>query len=75
MTAMANRMQHHWVEAKSFLKRQWPRLTDVDLEEIDGEYDRLIIKIKDLYQGPTEITQEAGIKDKLQKFFNQIESI
>lgn len=69
-----NRMQKHWEPAKAFLKREWPKLTEVDLEEIDGEYDRLIHKIWELYDGPQEIMQEASIKSKLQSFFNYIES-
>ncbi len=65
-------MQQHWQEAQKFLKREWPRLTDVDLEEIDGEYDRLIRKIKELYRGSDEIMQEAPIKEKLQQFLNAL---
>lgn len=66
-------MQSHWDETKPFLKREWPRLTDWDLEEIDGEYDRLIHKIKEVYGGPEEITQEAAIKSKLQRFLKSLE--
>ncbi|MBI2982272.1 MAG: hypothetical protein HYY44_08305, partial [Deltaproteobacteria bacterium] len=49
-------------------KQEWPSLTEVDLEEIDGEYDRLIHKIKEIYRGPDEITQEAAIKGKIKNF-------
>lgn len=72
--AMPNRLQEHWEEAKRFLKREWPRLSEVDLEEIDGEYDRLIRKIKEVYGGPEEIMQEAAIKGRLQSFVNDLES-
>lgn len=68
-----NRMQAHWPAVKSYLKREWPKLTDVDLEQIDGEYDRLIRKVKELYGGSVEIQQEAGIKGKLQRFLNDLE--
>lgn len=68
-----NRMQRSWSEVRGFLKREWPRLTDVDLDDIDGEYDRLIHKIKAVYGGPDEITQEAKIKGKLQRFLNNLE--
>lgn len=70
---MPNRMQLHWNEVQSFLKREWPKLAEVDLEEIDGEFDRLIAKLKDLYGGPAEITQEAYVRDKLQLFLNDLE--
>lgn len=70
-----NRMQTDWDEVKKFLKQEWPRLTDVDLEEIDGEYDRLIRKIKEIYGGPDGITQEAAIKGKIKRFLNHREEI
>lgn len=68
-------MQQHWSEARHYLKREWPKLTDVDLEEIDGQYDRLIGKIRELYNGRAEITQEGAIKTRLQKYFNGLDSI
>jgi hypothetical protein len=70
-----NRMQKHWNAAQTFIKREWPRLTEVDLEEIDGEYDRLIHKVKELYNGGAEIQIEAGIKDKMQRFLNGLEHV
>lgn len=65
-------MQEHWEEVKKFLKQEWPKLTDVDLEEIDGEYDRLITKIKEIYGGPEEITQEAAIKGKIKRIIDRV---
>lgn len=50
-------------------------MTDVDLEEINGEYDRLIHKVKELYGGGDAIQQEAAIKGKIQRFLNDIETI
>ena len=64
-----NRMQGRWPEVRKFLQREWSRLTETDLDEIDGEYDRLIRKVREVYGGPGEITQEAPIKGKLQRFF------
>ncbi len=69
---MPNRMQSHWSEVARFVKIQWPRLTDVDLEQINGEYDRLVSKITELYRSGSEITQEAQIKGKIQRFLNNI---
>ncbi len=74
MATTPNRMQIYWKEVVPFLRQQWPRLTDVDLEEIDGEYDRLISKIKELYDGRVEIMQEAATKGKVQRFLNDLES-
>ncbi len=73
MQTTPNRMQKHWSVVKGFLRREWPRLTDVDLEEIDGEYDRLIHKVKELYDGGEEIQQEAAIKTKIQAYLNDLE--
>jgi hypothetical protein len=73
MTTTPNRLQSHWGEVQLFLKSTWPRLTDVDLEETEGRYDRLIHKIKLLYGGGQEIQIEAGIKTKLQKYLNSLE--
>ena len=69
-----NRMQKNWDATRVFLKRTWPRLTDFDLQQIDGEYDRLISKVKELYGGSANIMQEAGIKSKIQNFLNSLES-
>ena len=68
-----NRMQRYWTPVRAYLKREWPKFTEVDLEDIDGEYDRLIHKVKELYAGPDEVTQEAAIKGKLQRFLNELE--
>lgn len=71
MPTTPNRLEEHWEEAKLFLRQEWPRLSEVDLEEIQGQYDRLIGKIRELYGGNAEIMQEAAIKGKLQRFFNR----
>ncbi len=74
MNHTPNRMQRYWEVIVPFLKREWPRLTDVDIEEIDGEYDRLIHKIWELYDGPQEIMQEAVIKGTIQRYLNDVET-
>lgn len=68
-----NRMQRHWGEVKHFLVREWPKIADVDLEEIDGEYDRLIRIVRGLYGGGEEIQLEGAIKTKMQAFLNSLE--
>ena len=74
-TTTPNRIQKHWDLVKTYLRREWPRLSDVDLEEIDGEYDRLIHKLRELYRSGDEIQIEAGIKGKLQRYLNQLEGV
>lgn len=75
MKTTPNRMQRHWGEASLFLKREWPELTEVDLEEIDGEYDRLIRKVRELCGGGDEIQLEGAIKTKIQTYLNELEGI
>jgi uncharacterized protein YjbJ (UPF0337 family) len=70
-----NRMQKNWDAVKPYLKREWPLLTDVDLEQIDGEYDRLIAKVRELYRTGDEIQIEAWIKGRLQRFLNELEDV
>lgn len=75
MKTTPNRMQLHWDVMKAYLRREWPKLSDVDLEEIDGEYDRLIHTLKELYRCGDEIQIEAGIRDKIQRYLNELESV
>ncbi len=70
---MPNRMQVHWEQVKDFLKREWPDLVEADLVEIDGEYDRLINKLREIYRLGDEIQIEAAIKGKIQRFLNKLE--
>ncbi len=70
-----NRMQKHWPAMADFLQREWPLLTQVDLEDIDGEYDRLIHKIRRIYGGGAEIQMEGKIKTKIQRKLNELEDL
>jgi uncharacterized protein YjbJ (UPF0337 family) len=70
-----NRMQSHWQKVRHFLKTEWPKLTETDLDEIDGEYDRLIHKVKKIYRTGDEIQIEAGIKGKIQLFLNHLDNL
>ena len=75
MAFTPNRIEKNWDAVVPFLKRTWTKLTDVDIEEVDGRYDRLIDKIKDIYGGNIQIMQEAHIKQTLQTFLNDLEKI
>lgn len=67
-----NRMKGHWDEVKRFLKSEWPQLTDADWDEIDGEYDRLISRVCELYHPGAPIMFEAEVKGKIQRFLNKL---
>jgi len=65
------RMQTYWDQVKPFIKKEWPRFSDSSLRTINGDYDRFLKYLKQIYNNfPLE---EAKARDKLQKFFNQLE--
>jgi hypothetical protein len=73
--SIPNRMQKHWPAMIEFLKKEWPLLTEADFDDIDGEYDRLILKIKEIYGGGSEIQMEGKIKSKIQSHLNDLEGL
>jgi uncharacterized protein YjbJ (UPF0337 family) len=64
-----------WKELKGSVKERWGRLTDNDLDVIDGEHDQLIGKIQQRYgiareaaqkqvdEWKAELSREAEFKD------------
>ncbi|HEX2732018.1 MAG TPA: CsbD family protein [Polyangiaceae bacterium] len=44
-----NSIEEHWPQLTSQLKLKWAKLTDDDLEAIDGKKDRLVAKIQERY--------------------------
>lgn len=68
-----NRLQTYWDQVKPFIKSQWPLISDTALNQINGNYDRFLKYLKEAYNNfPLE---EARVRDKLQRFFNQLEKI
>ncbi len=47
-------MKGHWTELKGKLKLQWGKLTDNDLEKINGSHEILQGKLQELYGYQTE---------------------
>lgn len=39
----------NWDQAKGALKQQWSKLTDDDLAMIDGQRDKLVGRLQELY--------------------------
>jgi uncharacterized protein YjbJ (UPF0337 family) len=39
----------NWKQIKGTLKQWWGKLTDDDIEQIDGSYDKLVGKIQERY--------------------------
>lgn len=42
-------LKGQWHQAKGAIKKQWGRLTDDDLSQIDGETERLYGKLQERY--------------------------
>jgi uncharacterized protein YjbJ (UPF0337 family) len=51
-------LQLHWQELKSKAKQAWPRLTDAELDVINGDVARLIDKVRDSQHVSQEEAQE-----------------
>ena len=65
-----NRMQTHWSEVESFIRKEWPRLTPTAVKNIRGNFDRFLKYLKETYDNfPLE---EAKARDKLQNFLNTL---
>ena len=41
--------QGKWRQARGTIKKEWGKLTDDDLDQVQGDYDRLIGKIQERY--------------------------
>lgn len=68
-----NRLQDNWIEAKKFIKKEWPRLSDTAISRMNGNFDVFLKYLKETYNNfPLE---EAKARDKIQSFLNSIEKI
>lgn len=66
-----NRMQIHWEASRSFIKKEWPRFSDTTIKNINGDFDRFLKYLQEIYDNfPLE---EARAREKLQGFFNSLE--
>ena len=52
-------LQRHWKGTSSLLKTYWTKLTDRDLEEIDGRRDKLGASLQSLYSYGEEEAEGA----------------
>jgi len=44
-----DQLEGQWKQIRGEAKRQWGKLTDDDINEIDGNHDRLVGKIQEKY--------------------------
>jgi uncharacterized protein YjbJ (UPF0337 family) len=54
-------LETQWVQAKEFLRDKWSRLTEDDIRQIDGHFDRLSDKLQQRY-GYTSAQAEEEIR-------------
>jgi uncharacterized protein YjbJ (UPF0337 family) len=45
----AEQLKEQWTQFKGELKQQWGKFTDQDLLQIEGNYDKFIGKVQELY--------------------------
>ena len=62
MTMNADVFKGKWGQFKGELKRQWGKITDDDLTQIEGNYDKFIGKVQERY---------GDKKDELMKWADQ----
>lgn len=62
----AKLIESHWEDAKQEIKNKWKKITDKDLEDINGSYKELLKKLKNTYQ-----TTEEDIESKIDSFLGQ----
>jgi len=68
-----NRLQTHWTEARNYIKKEWPKISDYQLSIINGDFDRFLKSLKENYNNfPLE---EAKARTKIQEFLNNLEGI
>lgn len=66
-----NRMQVYWSQVKFFIKKEWPKLSDSAVNNINGDFDKFLEYLKETYNNfPYE---EAVALNKINNFINSIE--
>lgn len=55
-------MKGKWNQLKGNVKKRWGKLTDDDMDRIEGERDRLVGKIQERY-GHSKETAEKEVDD------------
>jgi hypothetical protein len=68
-----NRLEDHWLRIKPLIQQEWNRLSESDLDAMDGRFDLLVTLIRQRYGGRVEIIQEAAIRDTLNRLLKTVE--
>lgn len=67
------RLESHWEEISVRFKERWPLLCQTDLEQISGNYDKLITTLKRIYGRGKSIILEADIRDQVNEIIHQVD--
>lgn len=68
-----NRLQVNWNRIKPLILKKWDLLTDLDLQYIDGEFDRLVDIVKQRYDEPVITVKEADIRQAILEMLQKLE--
>ena len=68
-----NRMESHWHQLKPMILKRWDRLTESDVDYIDGEFDRLVDLVKQRYDVPLKTISEENIRFDALKMLKELE--
>lgn len=73
-TAMSTntRLQDHWPQMRAFIQENWPKMTNVELDRINGDYDVFIKYLKEYYGGFP--LREAQALSKIQSYLNRLDN-
>ncbi len=71
--ATPNRLDTHWKEIRPLLLKKWDRLTESDLDYVDGEFDRLVELVRQRYDDPVITVKEAHIRQDVLDLLQQLE--
>lgn len=66
-----NRMQEHWPEVKLFIKKTWPKFSEVELKRINGDFDRFLTTLREFYNDFP--AREADAREKLNRLCNRLD--
>ena len=69
-----NRLQTHWEAMRPLLLEKWDRLTETDLDFVDGEFDRLVELVRQRYDGPVVTVKEADIRQEVLNLLSLVET-
>ncbi len=62
---LANLLSAEWKQLRGKVKERWGKLTDDEIQQIEGNYDQLVGKIQERY----EITR-AKAEEQVDEFLN-----